>query len=185
MLQNELASRLHNAFERFTGALRNIDNDHVYIHRGLMFVAFDKVTVATTDTVEYAFKTPATGYVHYRLAGITTSADKVDTQIFKDAVYTGGTALEINNKNQVSSNTSNVTLVKDPTFSSPGTLLPGFSSYLPGASGVGQSRSGTNGQADSEIVFEQDTTYRFVATNGSDAENIIGINFRWYEEELG
>lgn len=182
-----LHDKFMDVFETFTGAFKTIDNDHAYIHDGIMFVAFDKAVVTTGNTVQYAFKTPATGYVHYRLAGIYPSSDKLDTQIFKDAVYTDatGTILDINNKDQNSLNSSNVVLIKNPTFTSNGTLLPGFSSYLPGSTGVGQSRVGTSAQSDSEIVLEQDTVYRFVATNGSSTTNTIGINFRWYEEERG
>lgn len=185
MLQNELAAKFFNVFERFTQAFKVITNDHAYIHEGIMFVAFDKAVITTLDTVEYAFKTPADGFVHYRLASISTSADKVDTQIFEGATYTGGTPLEINNKNRNSDNESLTEVIKNPTFQTQGTLLPGFSSYLPGSEGVGQTRVGANGQSDSEIVFKPDTVYRFVATNGSSLTNTLGINLRWYEEVLG
>lgn len=182
-----LHDKLIDVFEQFTQAIKSIDIDHAYIHDGITFAAFDKAVVTTGSTVQYAFKTPATGYVHYRLAGINPSADKLDTQIFKDAVYTDATgiALSINNKNQNSVNVSSVVLIKNPTFTSDGTLLPGFSSYLPGSTGAGQARVGTSAQSDSEIVLEQDTVYRFVATNGSSQTNTIGINFRWYEQESG
>lgn len=185
MLQNELKNKLMNVFETFTQAFKVITNDHAYIHDGIMFVAFDKATVTTLDTVEYAFKTPVNVYVHYRLAGISASADKVDTQIFEGATYTGGTLLGINNKNRNSATVAETVIAKDPTFQTPGTLLPGFSSYLPGSTGVGQSRSGSNGQSDSEIVLKPNTIYRFVATNGSDVTNVIGVNLRWYEEIVG
>lgn len=185
MLQNELMAKFMNVFEMFTQAFKIIDNDHAYIHEGIMFVAFDKLVVSSGQTGEYAFKTPPVGYVHYRLAGINTGADKVDTQIYEDADYTGGTLLNINNKNRNSDNVSGTVISKNPVFSSPGTLLPGFSSYLPGAESGGQRRSGTDGGSDSEIVFKQDTVYRFVLTNGSTATNTVGINLRWYEEMEG
>ena len=171
--------------EQFAGALKTIDNDHAYIHDGIMFVAYDKPTILSGEAVEYAFKTPVVGYVHYRLARITTSADKVETTIYEDAVYTGGTLLEISNKNRNSANVSGVVIGKNPTFSNDGTLLPGFSSYLPGIVSGGQRRGGTDGQFDSEIVLKQDTIYRFVANNGSTASNVMGINLKWYEELEG
>ena len=185
MLQNNLLAKLMNVFETFTQAFKVITNDHSYIHEGIMFVASDKLVVASLATGEYAFKTPSNGFVHYRLAGINPSADKVDTEIYEDATFTGGTLLEINNKNRNSDNLPLTVVSKNPTFQTPGTLLPGFSSYLPGAEGAGQRRSGTGGQADSEIVLKKDTVYRFVLTNGSTAENTVGINLRWYEEVSG
>jgi len=182
---NELKNKLMNVFEQFTQAFKVITNDHAYIHEGIMFVAFDKLVVTAGATGEYAFKTPENGFVHYRLAGINPSADKVDTQIFEDATYTGGTLLEINNKNRNSDKESLTVVSKNPTFQTPGTLLPGFSSYLPGAEGTGQIRSGTDGKADSEIVLKQNTVYRFVLTNGSSSTSTVGINLRWYEEIQG
>jgi len=185
MLQTELHNRLINVFETFTRAFKVITNDHAYIHEGIMFVAFDKLVVASGGTGSYAFKTPSNGFVHYRLAGINPSADKVGTQIYEDATFTGGTLLEINNKNRNSDNESLTVVSKNPTFQTPGTLLPGFSSYLPGAEGGGQRRSGTDGRSDSEIVLKKDTVYRFVLTNGSTTSNTVGINLRWYEEIQG
>jgi len=186
-LQNSIAVAFFKAFESFTGALKTIDNDHAYIHNGIMFGAYDKTTVATTDTVEYAFITPSTGYIHYRLAGITTSADSVDTAIYEDAEVTAetGTELVANNRSRSSSNTATAAVIKNPTFTDGGTLLPAFSSFLPGSTGIGQTRVGAGGKSEDEIVFKQNTVYRFVATNGSSGDNIIASNLRWYEEQEG
>ena len=186
-LQNELAARFYNVFEIVTKAFRSIDNDHAYIHQKKMFSAFHKATIGAGSTVAFGFKTPATGYVHYRLAGINPSGDKLDTQIFEGATFTAGTGtlLENNNRNRNTPKTSTVELRVAPTFTGNGTLLPGLSAFLPGAAGVGQARSGTNGESMDEIVLAQNTTYRFLTTNGSTAANIVGFNFRWYEEEYG
>lgn len=187
MFSNELSNRLYNVFEKVTNAFKTIDNDHAYIHQKKMFSAFHKATIGIGSTVAFGFKTPATGYVHYRLAGINPSGDKIDTQIFEGATFTAGTGtlLENNNRNRNTPKASTVELRVAPTFTENGTLLPGFSAFLPGAEGVGQARSGTNGEARDEIVLAQNTTYRFLATNGSAAANVVGFNFRWYEETLG
>lgn len=171
--------------DAFTGSLITIDTDHNYIHLKQMFSAFFKATILTGGTLAFGFKTPAIGYVHYRLAGITPSADNLDTQIFEGATFTAGTGTLLVNTNRNRNNpiASTVELRVAPTFTANGTLLQGLSSYLPGSSGVGQSRQGTTGSTDSEIVLKQNTTYRFLATNGSTATNVIGFNFRWYEED--
>ena len=182
-----LHDKFMDVFEHVTQAFRSIDNDHAYIHQKKMFSAFHKATIGIGSTVVFGFKTPATGYVHYRLAGINPSGDKLDTQIFEGATFTAGTGtlLENNNRNRNTPKSSTVELRVAPTFTGNGTLLPGFSAFLPGAAGVGQARSGTNGESRDEIVLAQNTTYRFLATNGSTAANIVGFNFRWYEEEYG
>lgn len=183
MLQG-LLNYLHIARESITKAWKSIDTDHAYIHEGKKFVAYHKATINAAATLEFSFTTPETGYVHYRPAKITPSGDKVDTAIYKDAAVTAetGTALIINNQNLNSDNISGVELLVAPTFTDEGDLLPGFSSWLPGSEGIGQTRNGNAENANDEIVFEPSTTYRFLLTNGSSAANIIGFNFRWYEE---
>lgn len=180
-----LHDKFMDVFEAFTQAFKQIDVDHAYIHEKRMFSAYHKGTIAAGQTLAFAFKTPATGYIHYRLAGITPNGDNVDTQIFEDATFTAGTGtlLENNNRNRNTPTTSTVELRVAPTFTGNGTLLPGFSSFLPGTTGVGQTRIGTSGESSTEIVLKQNTTYRFLATNGSAASNTIGFNFRWYEQD--
>ena len=182
-----LHNKFMSVFETFTGAFKTMDNDHAYIHQKLMFSAYSKISVLTGGNYAFAFKTPSIGYVHYRLAGINPSADKVETFIYEDAVFIPetGTLLVSTNRNRNDPIVSTVELRSAPTFTDNGTLLPGLSSYLPGSAGVGQTRVGTSGQSASEIVLKQNTTYRFYLTNGSSTTNDIGINFMWYEEEGG
>jgi len=171
--------------EIVTGAVAIIDSDHAYIHQKKKYSAFLKQSIAAGGTLVFCFKTPATKYVHYRPAQVTPSADKVDLQIFEGAVFTAatGTLLENTNRNRNEPLVSGVELRSAPTVTTNGTLLPGFSAWLPGSTGIGQSRSGDVSGGDDEIVFKQNTTYRFVATNGSSVANVIGFRFNWYEEE--
>lgn len=171
--------------EEMTGAMAIMDNDHRYIHQGLKYSAFSKDAILTGATLEFGFKTPTVGYVHYRPAGVFPSVDKVDTEIYEGAVFTAatGTALVISNRNRVTSKVTGVELRKSPTFTTTGTLLPGFSSWLPGSTGVGQERAPSSGEGGDEIVFKQNTTYRFRCVNGSSATNTIGFRFSWYEED--
>ena len=175
------------AMEEVTGALVTVDSDHRYIHQKKKFSAFLKQSIAAGGTHVFCFKTPATKYVHYRPANVTPSADKVDLQIFEGAVFTAGTGtlLEANNRNRNNPIVSGVELRSAPTVTTVGTLLPGFSAWLPGSAGVGQVRQGDIAGGDDEIVLAQNTTYRFVATNGSTSANVVGFRFNWYEEENG
>ena len=202
MLQNEIAARLYKflagitgvkaeatnlPLESITGSVSIIDSDHKYIHEKKKYSAFLKQSISAGGTHVFCFKTPATNYVHYRPANITPSADKVDLQIFEDAVFTAGsgTLLENNNRNRNTPPVSGVELRSAPTVTTVGTLLPGFSGWLPGSTGAGQARSGDSADGDDEIVLKQNATYRFVATNGSSSANVIGFKFNWYEEEGG
>lgn len=172
--------------ERVTGAFSIIDSDHKLIHEQQVYTAFSKDTVLSAGTLEFSFKTPVDKYVHYRTALIVPSADLVDTQIYEGAtINVAGTALVASNRNRASTNVAETELKKGSTFTAPGTLLVGFSTWLPGSTGVGQVRSGTPFTGTDEIVLKRNTVYRFVLTNGSSASNIVGITFRWYEEEEG
>lgn len=172
--------------ERVTGGIKQIDSDHALIHEGQVYTAFTKDTVAAGGTLEFSFKTPADKYVHYRQALVVPSVDAVTTQIYEGAtINVAGTALVPSNRNRESSKVALVELKKGSTFTAAGTLLVGFSAWLPGTTGTGQSKSGTPFTSSDEIVLKRNTTYRFVLTNGSSASNIIGNTFRWYEETEG
>lgn len=172
--------------ERVTGGVKQIDSDHGLIHAGRVFTAFTKDSVDSGATLVFSFTTPATKYVHYRTALIVPSVDQVTTEIYEGStINVAGTALVVSNRNRTSATVAESLLKKGTTFTANGTLLPGFSTWLPGTTGIGQARSGTAFTATDEIVLKQGTTYRFVLTNGSSAANIVGITFRWYEEDLG
>ena len=177
-------SGMTNQVEPITEAFKGIDIDHAYIHLGIRFSAFSKDTIAAGGTLAFGFKTPATGAIHYRLAGITASADKIDTQIFEGATFTAatGTLITASNRNRLSAITSVIELRRSPTFTVLGTLLDAFSTWLPGTVGSGQVRSGSSGESTTEIILKQNTTYRFLATNGSSVANVMGFNFQWYEQ---
>jgi hypothetical protein len=177
---------LTNVKERVTGAFKMIDTDHALIHEGQVFSAFYKATITTGATLQFSFVTPADKYVHYRTAMITPSADALTTDIYEGAtINVAGTEVVASNRNRGSVITAGSVLRRGTTFTENGTLLQGFSSWLPGSTGVGQSRNGTSFTTGDEIVLKPSTTYRFVATNGSSSSNIVGFTFRWYEEEEG
>jgi len=170
--------------EAITGGILSIDSDHEHIHQKIKYSAFIKQSIIAGGTHVFCFKTPAVGYVHYRPATITPSADKIDMQVYEDAVFTAatGTLLENNNRNRNTPLVSGVELRSAPTVTTVGTLLPGFSVWLPGSTGIGQTRIGDINGGGDEIVLKPNTTYRFLITNGSGSANVVGFNFSWYEE---
>jgi len=183
MLQNALIGYWT---EKFTKAIKSISIEHANIHAGLSFSAFNKSTITAGATLLFSFKTPSTGYVHYRPAGIFPSGDNVNLELYGDAtINVAGTALVASNRNRISTNVSLSELRVGTTFTVNGTLINGLGAFLPGTTGVGQARSGNTSIGTDEIVLKQNTVYRLVCINGSSASNTIGFNFNWYEEGLG
>jgi len=168
-LQNEIAARFYNAFEFVTKAIKVIDTDHAYIHQKKKYSSFIKQSISAGGTLVFCLKTPATNYIHYRPMGINPSADKVDIQVYEDAVFTAatGTLLVATNRNRNTPLVSAVELRTAPTVTTTGTLLEGLSDWLPGSTGVGQSRAGGEGGGGDEVVLKQNATYRIVIINGS------------------
>lgn len=180
MLQNNLIGYWT---EKVTKAIKTISIEHSNIHEGLSFSAFNKSTILAGATLLFSFKTPATGYVHYRPVGIFPSADKVDLELYEGAtINVAGTLLVASNRNRTSSNVALSELRVGTTFTANGTLVDGISAYLPGTTGVGQARSGNITNSTDEIVLKPSTVYRIVCINGSSASNTIGFNLNWYEE---
>lgn len=185
MFSNELAAKFYNTFESITKNIKIIDTDHAHIHDKRKYSAFHKATILAGGTLLFSIKTPSTGYIHYRPSKIYPSADKVDIALYEGAtINVAGTAIVPTNRNRTGTiPTSTVELKHGTTFTADGTLLPGLSVFLPGSTGVGTVRNGSEIGADEEILLKPDTVYRLLITNGSSGSNIIGFNFGWYEED--
>jgi hypothetical protein len=182
MLQNALIGYWT---EKITKAIRSISIEHANIHEGISFSAFNKSTILAGATLLFSFKTPSTGYVHYRPAGIYPSGDNINLDLYEGAtINVAGTPLIVNNRNRISSSVALSQLRVGTTFSANGTLIDGLSTFLPGTTGAGQTRSGNISNGTDEIVLKQNTVYRLACINGSSASNTIGFNFNWYEEGL-
>jgi hypothetical protein len=176
--------------DRYAEAVVQIDSDHAYLHQGALFSAYHEATLSSSASYSYGFKTPATGTIHYRSAGIQSNKDSCRSQIWEDATYTAATGALVtwSNRNRLYNGSlpTGLELRAAPTFTVNGTQLVGFSSYLPGSTGVGQARiPSASSPALDEIVLKQNTTYRFVLINGSSDTAIIGVNFRFYYEGEG
>ena len=175
------------AIERVTSAYKTIEVEHANIHEGVLFETYGKFTlVANTGTKSITFKTPTTGYVHFRPTTLVSSADKLTVEYYEGATVTAatGTALTAVNHNRGSSKTSGTTILDAPTITGAGTKF--MQIYIPGATGTGGTRSGsTAGLSGSEWVLKQNTVYVVKFTNASTSANDVQANFQWYEETAG
>ena len=171
-----------NILEIFTGAVRNIDNDHAYIHEGKLFSATYKATLTAGSSIYISFTTPNTDkVVHYRPASLTTSADNVTSLFFEGGTFTGGSPLIAVNRNRNSLSTAEVLINTGVTSTLDGTLL--HTGFLGGGVGVGQSRSGGELGETQEWVLKKNTVYLIKLTNGSTSSNTLCLGGRWYEED--
>ena len=87
------ANVVHNIIEHLTGAVRGIDNDHVYIHQGRLFTVPVFISaLAASGTYKITFMTPlaTAGYMHYRPSAIATSGDKVTVNFYEGSSGAAG-----------------------------------------------------------------------------------------------
>lgn len=168
--------------ETLTGAVRNIDNDHAYIHGGKLFSASYKVTLTAGATSYIALITPNTSKViHYRPVSIVTSADKLTFLFYEAGTFTGGSDLTATNRNRRTSTVAESIVKTGVTSTLDGTLL--YTGFIGGGTGVGQARSGAEMGEAKEWVLKKNTVYLIKLTNGSASSNEICLGLGWYEED--
>lgn len=174
------------SIDYYAKIFKQMDYDHSLIHAGHKFTAFHKATIISGGTLEFSLVTPSNVDVHWRPARIKPSADKVDWQVYEGAtVNVAGTQITYSNRNRQDDKTAGVVLRHGTTFTAPGTLVSGLSDWLPGSTGTGTIRNGDSvSDSVDEIVLKNNTTYRFVVTNGSTGSNVIGFIFNHYEETM-
>jgi hypothetical protein len=174
------------AIDFLTNSLKIVDNDHEYIHRGKLFIYNEKFDLATTASKTFAFTTPATLLdIHYRPEIITTSADKVLTELIEaptiSAAGTNKKASVFNANRKSSLNTAMQTFASGSTIAN-GTVI--HTSFVGGGTGVGATTSGSATGVKNELVLANNTIYAVKVTNSSSNTNTIHIQMQWYEEEI-
>ncbi len=177
---------LDKARERITDALRSITTDHAYIHDGKLFTVPVFISaLAAGATSKITFTTPATAtgkYTHYRPANIVTSGDKVTVNLYEESSGdSGGTAVTPINRLRVHPIASLTEVKTGVTVTTNGLLID--KAYVGGGVGTGQARSGSETQAENEIVLKQETLHTIEIINGSGSANNIFVMLKWYEED--
>lgn len=181
MLQNQLHNKFVNAFEWLTNALKVIDNDHAYIHQSKLFTVTFKLDITTGATAKATFLTNSVKQIHYRPANIVTSADKLSINVYEGStVASGGTAVTPVNRNRHAVVATDVVVKTGVTVGTNGTLIQTV--YMPGGTGVGQARSGSQLSANNEWVLKESTLYTYEFINTSTETNTVWVELQWYEE---
>ena len=188
MSQIRTTEALEGAIERVTKAVKQIDNDHAYIHKGGLFSAFTRNTLTAGASRYISIVTPNGNdakYVHYRNEQVISSGDKVSIELYEDATVTTDTGTEKTpvNHRRIHINGSTVLVRDGVTVTDDGTMIN--QSYIGGGTGTGQARSGEETSDKNEYILKQGATYVVKITNGSSADNTIQCNPMWYEEDEG
>lgn len=163
------------------------------IHRGIVFEAYKKVTLASNASEIIAIIIPDNIKFHFIGTEIVTSADNVTIVPKLGAAITGGNSINIFNLNHEYINPvdglpindkykSKVTLVDTPTINTAGYQFTQI--YLGGSTGVGQSRGGASYNLNIQRNLVSNTTYTYTITNDSTVSNTIQINAFWEEIPL-
>lgn len=172
--------------EKFTGFLSTISSDHNYIHAGKGFSLINTATINDGVTLKFSFTTPnvradsTKKYIHWRPAGISTSAAGLGYRLYEASTnISGGSVVTPVNRNRDSSKKSQMTIYQGATATE-GTLIQSMNF---GTSGNPVAASGGSGGADHELVLAPNTAYTISLVNLGGANSSVTWDFFWYEED--
>jgi hypothetical protein len=157
-----------------TQDIQAIEHEHAEIHGGDHYNYCDySLGVALNATIEFVLTTPnTTKWLHLVFDVFSSTGARIELYEGTSGV-SGGTTITPRNNNRNSSNTSGVTLVKDPaSITSDGTRAAGFL--------AGANRSGGFVQREKEYVLKQNEIYLLRITSLA-ASNNISWCAEWYE----
>ena len=157
-------SNIHGAFINQSLALKKLENGNIYL-------AVAHLTVPASGVAYLGFETGLSN-VNVNLQSMTLSSDIVIAEMFEGSDFTTGTAVNINNMNRRSTNTSTVTISTAPTVNSEGTKIDEVSF---GSTGIGNSITVSVLDAQLPWAFKTNTKYLFKLTNNgaSDVDVIV------------
>lgn len=157
-----------------------LDHSTHRINQGHVFRVYDSQTITTGSTLTYGISTGAKSLQVFPM-GLTSSADKLTVIFYKDSTWTAGTgtALTANNFNHILNYPSTAELRRGVTVTAAGTEFS--SDYLPGSTGVGQTRSGAQASGMLKYIIKPNSKLVFVFTNGSSGSNIATWSLIWDE----
>jgi len=168
----------NSGIDRATETLQIITYEHHEIHAGSHFYICSFETLDDGDSADFAVTTPNTAkWAHMTFQVEGTS--QTEFYIYEGSAVTGGTATTPLNNDRNSANTSDLTIAKNPTVNTLGTMIYSQSKGLVGAT---PSKADSEGVVtrEREIILKQNTTYIFRITSRQD-DNIVSYCGEWYE----
>jgi len=159
-------------------ALCVLDYEHCEVHEGNHYFISGFEAENVDGTIIFTVTTPnTTKWAHMTFQ--ITSNKAFTFQVYEGAgtISGGSTATPINN-NRNSDNTSILTIKKDPTVGSAGTLIDSYK--IGNSAGGSLADFGGITSRDRELILKQDETYQFKITSNDDSATISYIG-EWYE----
>ena len=153
--------------------LNAIDTAHHKAHEGDHYFIHGYTTLDTDDTVEFVVTTPDSSTHAHMLFDL--QSEKTLTVEFYEGTsgVEGGTTATPQNNNRNSSNTSMLSIKKDPTsIGDDGSLIGSYK--------WGSRKLGGDVSRDQEIILKADETYLWRFTSGEDSNNVWWRG-SWYE----
>lgn len=167
------------AYDDITGALVGIDVPHHEIHEGeTFFISYktpDDSPIGDNATVTLGVTTAAK-YAHILARG--ACGGDAEGELYEGATWTGGTSLNVFNKNRAKTESPTLTVVRGPTPVLLGTLLE--NEFIPG--GTGPQAIGGAATQRAEWILKPGTQYLFRITNRSGGAQPASMALEWYEE---
>ncbi len=160
-----------------------LSTDHRNIHDGIFYETSYQNTLSAGGTFDIILTTPATLFMHYRAAKVSSSADKITVQLYEDCAITGGDTITPFNRDRIVTSAATMTLVSTGSVTADGTLIQ--QSFIGGGTGVGQTSQGDESSQINEWILKQSTNYCLRIINGSTGSNIVNVNNVWYESPRG
>ena len=160
-------------YDELSRTQTNIDVEHSAIHNGTHFNYADyQLDNDSGSTIIFTFTTLDNEELTHFLF-MACSSLGATLEIYEGSTgVSGGEVIVPRNNNRISLNTSNVSILKDPTITSFGTRAQGFL--------LGGDRQSGNIKRENEYVLKPNTTYSMVITSLVNNCN-IGWNAEWYE----
>lgn len=167
-------------------SLSTIDTSHRKIHLGDSFVINSYITIAAGATVFYQLKTNNVKLIHAKPPIFQTDGPKIYFEFLENPIVTDGTIqLPIYNRNRNSNTLSQLQIFSNPTNISGGNIVDIV--YLGGGSGgvgVTATSTGSNYNADDELILKTNTNYVGKMINNYTETSRILSKFIWYETNI-
>lgn len=175
-LKKHIGDREYEKFDK-SKSVSILQSAHRKIHDGFHFFISGFTTLNADGTLIFSATTPNTTKWAHTIWFIQ-STTTLTVEVYEEATVTGGSSVTALNSNRNSTNTSNLTILKDPTISVAGTKIASTKFGTAGTNKV--PAIGGNFERENEIILKQNTTYVWKITSNADS-NIIDYIAEWYE----
>jgi len=162
-----------------TGGLTVMEHFHKKIHDGDNYFVAGFETLDADNSINFAVTTPDSN-TEIHMSFMTNGVSRTEVYVYEDAEVSGGTTATPINNNRNSTNTSSLTIAKNPTINTQGTLIYSETRGLEGtnkipslSAGFGRSR---------ELVLKRNSTYIFQIKSKEDTNHVSYLG-SWYELE--